>query len=150
LFTRFIYIYNFLWVYSVNTNCTFNCVLLDINKGKMQWIYAIQQSITPTSGINVTSSWIVLLLFLKMLISTIQKNVYVTYIIYTISICFLIIDKLYYLFLVLPLFGTNLLKLILAEKIDHTGQGSKINYEVQKGVQFRRNVSFKNVFISRV
>ena len=51
------------------------------------------------------------------------KNVYVTYIIYTISICFLIIDKLYYLFLVLALFGTNLLKLILAEKIDHTEQG---------------------------
>ena len=132
MFTRFIYIYNFLWVYSVNTNCTFNCVLLDINKGKMQWIYAIQQSITTTS------SWIVLLLFLIMLISTIQKNVYVTYIIYTISICFLIIDKLYYLFLVLALFGVKLVKLILAEKIDHTGQGSKINYEVQKGVQFRR------------
>jgi hypothetical protein len=66
------------------------------------------------------------------------KNVYVTYIIYTISICFLIIDKLYYLFLALALFGINLLKLILAEKIDHTEQGSKINYEVQKGVQFRR------------
>jgi hypothetical protein len=66
--------------------------------------------------------------------------VYVTYIIYTISICFLIIDKLYYLFLVLALFGEQLVKLILAEKIDHTGQGSKINYEVQKGVQFGRMI----------
>jgi hypothetical protein len=39
--------------------------------------------------------------------------VYVTYIIYTISICFLIIDKLYYFFLVLALFGEQLVKLIL-------------------------------------
>jgi hypothetical protein len=69
----------------------------------MQWIYAIQQSITPTSGINVTITGISSTFVFKNVNFYNTKNVYVTYIIYTISICFLIIDKLYYLFLVLDM-----------------------------------------------
>ena len=87
------------------------------------------------------SEWdkpLVLLLFLKMLISTKQK------------MCMLLkdniynIDKLYYLFLILALLGRNLVKLILvlAEKFDHTGQGSKINYEVHKGVQLKTFIPY--------